>query len=279
MDSNMESALLKVFVAVANEKSISLGALSLGFTQSNVTLRIKQLEKTLGYSLFHRVPSGVILTKEGEKLYPMAIEIVKKVQEAQLKMKNITHQETLRIGSGQANAAIRLLPFMQKLNKKYPNMQIELYANANPQLMEHLLTYKLDVTFITGNPNHKDIVILNKFNDDMYLVDSKHKQSENCLIGYKTDSSHYKYLVNYTKEQGNLDFKSIIIENYEVMLGCVKAGMGKAFLSKKIVEKYGYTNDLNFTKIDKDAELETYLVCRKDYIPMIGDYLKKMKLD
>lgn len=275
----MESALLKIFVAVANEKTISLGAQALGFTQSNVTLRIKQLEKTLGYSLFHRVPSGVILTKEGEKLYPMAIEIVKKVEEAQLKMKNINHQETLRIGSGQANAGIRLLPFMKKLNKKYPNMQIELYANANPQLLERLLTYKLDLTFITGNPNHKDIIVLNKFNDDMYMIESKEKNSENCLIGYKNDSSHYKYLVNYTKEKGNLDFKSIIIENYEVILGCVEAGMGKAFLSKKIIDKYGYTNKINLIKIDKENELETYLVCRKDYVPMIGEYLKKIKLD
>ena len=51
MDNNMESALLKVFVAVANKKSISLGASILNFTQSNVTLRIKQLEKNLGYLL------------------------------------------------------------------------------------------------------------------------------------------------------------------------------------------------------------------------------------
>ena len=63
----MDSNLLKVFVAVANNKSISLGAKELDFTQSNVTLRIKQLEKNIGYSLFHRIPKGVKLTHEGEK--------------------------------------------------------------------------------------------------------------------------------------------------------------------------------------------------------------------
>ena len=83
----MESALLKVFVAVANKKSISLGASLLNFTQSNVTLRIKQLEKVINYSLFHRTPKGVILTKEGERLYPYAVDIVKKTEEARLQMK------------------------------------------------------------------------------------------------------------------------------------------------------------------------------------------------
>lgn len=40
----MDSNLLRVFVTVANTKSISKAAKELGFTQSNVTLRIKQLE-------------------------------------------------------------------------------------------------------------------------------------------------------------------------------------------------------------------------------------------
>ena len=276
MDNNMESALLKVFVAVANKKSISLGASLLNFTQSNVTLRIKQLEKNLGYLLFHRVPSGVILTKEGEKLYPLAVEIVKKVEEAQLKMKNIIHQEILRIGSGQANVALRLLPFIDKLNKKYPEMELELYANANPQILEKLLDYKLDIAFITGKPNHKDLMVLNKFDDDLYLVESNNKKSANCLIGYKKDSSHYKFLVEYFSLNNITDFKTIFIENYEVMLGCVKAGMGIAYVSKNIIDKYNYTNELKLTKIPNEPQ--THLICRKDFVPMIGDYLKKMKL-
>ena len=41
----MDSNLLKVFVAVAEKKSFSLGAKKLKFTQTNVSLRIKQLEK------------------------------------------------------------------------------------------------------------------------------------------------------------------------------------------------------------------------------------------
>lgn len=75
-------------------------------------------------------------------------------------------------------------------------------------------------------------MVLNKFNDDLYLVESLNEKRNNCLIGYKKDSSHYKYLVEFEKNQNNLDFKTIFIENYEVMLGCVKAGMGKAYLSK-----------------------------------------------
>lgn len=276
----MDSNLLKVFVAVANAKSISLGALSLNYTQSNVTLRIKQLEKTLGHSLFYRVPKGVILTQEGEKLYPYAIDIVKKVEEASLQMQNINHQKLLRIGTSQANATIRLLPIIEKLKKKFPHMEFELFANGTPSVIEKLLEYKIDIGFVTGDPCHKDIIVLNRFNDDLYTVESKVYKSKNTLLGYRTESTHFHYFQNYCKRMGNYDYKTMILENYEVMLGCVKEGMGKAFLSKIIVDKYGYTNDLKLTKLPaNECNLDTHLVCRKDNVPLIFEYLKNIKFD
>ncbi|WP_258237580.1 LysR family transcriptional regulator [Arcobacter sp. CECT 9188] len=75
----MDSTLLRIFLSVANNRSISLAALELGFAQSNITTRVKQLENSIGHLLFHRVPKGVKLTHEGEKLYPFAVEIVKKL--------------------------------------------------------------------------------------------------------------------------------------------------------------------------------------------------------
>lgn len=275
----MESSLLKVFVAVANKKSISLGAQDLGVTQSNVTHRIKQLEKVVGYLLFHRVPKGVILTKEGEKLYPFAMDIVKKTEEAELQMKNISHQELLRIGTSQANAAIRLLEFCEKLNKKYPDMKIEISTNGTPTVIENLLDYKIDIGFVAGNPNHDEIIVLNKFDDDLYFIESKTKETPNCLIGYRENSTHFQYLQEYMKKKGNGNFKTMIIQNYDVMQGFVKAGFGKAFLSKALIDKYGYSNDFQLKKIENaDEDLATYLICRKDYMPMISNYLKKIKL-
>jgi DNA-binding transcriptional LysR family regulator len=278
MDSNMNSTLLKVFVAVANKRSISLGAQDLEFTQSNVTLRIKQLEKVLGYALFHRIPKGVLLTKEGKKLYPHAVEIVKKVKDTELYMRNISHQESLKIGTSQANASIRLLPFIEKIKKKFPQIKLELLANGTPQVIEALLEYQVDVAFVTGEPKHKDIFVLNKFDDNLYIVDCKTQKSDNCLIGYRTNSTHYQHLEDYYKSIGNFDYESIIIENYEVILGCVKAGMGKAFLSKTIIDKYSFNKDLHLSKMPNNNDLSTYLVCRKDYIPMIGNFLKRMVL-
>ncbi len=275
----MDSNLLKIFVAVANNHSISLGALELGFAQSNVTSRIKQLEKNVGYSLFHRIPKGVKLTHEGEKLYPFAIEIVKKVEEAILQMKNINHQAIIRVGSTQSNAPIRLLPFVTKLNHDFSKMKIELFTDTTPLVVNALLDYKIDIGFVSGNPNHKDILVLQRFKEDIYLIESKDKISENCILGYKDSCAYYTYLSSYFKKQGNSTFKTTIFENYETILGCAKIGMGKSLVPKSIIDKFDYAKDLKMTKLSKEEiDLSTHLVCRKDYIPMISEYLKNIKL-
>lgn len=270
----MDSNLLKVFVAVAKQKSISLAAQTLGFTQSNVTLRIKQLEKTLGYALFHRVPKGVILTEAGVTLLPMAEEIVQKVENAIIQMKNSTHQRLLRIGTSQANATIRLLPFIEKLQQDFPDIHFELYANGTPLVLEQLLNYKLDIAFITGDPAHKDIIVLTQFYDDLYMIEPKSRAYPNTLIGYREKSTHFDFLKAYEEAQGNTHYKTMILENYEVMLGCVKAGMGKAYLSKKIIDKFGYTKSLKLIKLPQNACDVTCLVCRRDNVPFIAEYLK-----
>ncbi|PHR71325.1 MAG: LysR family transcriptional regulator [Arcobacter sp.] len=273
----MDSNLLKVFLAVSNNSSISLAALELGFAQSNVTSRIKQLEKGIGYTLFHRIPKGVKLTHEGEKLYPHAVEIVRKLEETILQMRNINHQEVLRVGSTQTNAPIRLLPFVTKLNEDFPKMKVELYTNTTPHVVSTLLDYKVDIAFVSGNPNHKDIMVLQKFDEDIYLVESKDKKSENCVLGYKDSCAYFTYLYLEFKKQDNSTFKTITFENYETVLGCAKLGMGKALAPISIIKKYAYENDLKMTKVE--CGLSTHLVCRKDYIPMIAGYLKKLNFE
>ena len=271
----MDSNLLKVFVVVSEKKSISLAAQVLGFTQSNVTLRIKQLEKNLGYALFYRVPKGVILTPEGETLYPMAIEIVQKVEHAIVQMKNRNQQSLLRIGSSQANAIIRLLPFMEKLQEDFPSLLLELYTGGTPDVLAQLLSYKIDIGFVSGDPLHKDIVVLNRFKDDLYVVEPKRRISPNTLLGYREKSTHFEWFQRYEQSLGNVSYKTMILENYEVMLGCVRAGMGSAFLSKHIIDKIGYTNELNLIKLPEDTyELQTCLVCRKDHLPFDVNYFK-----
>ena len=58
--NDMDLNLLKVFVSVANNKSIAIAANEIKCAQSNVTSRVKKLEKDLGVEIVHRDTKGVI---------------------------------------------------------------------------------------------------------------------------------------------------------------------------------------------------------------------------
>ena len=270
----MDSNLLKVFVAVANNKSISLGAQELGYAQSNVTSRIKQLEKSIGQALFHRVPKGVILTAEGEKLFKHAVEIVRKVEDAILDMQNIQEQKKLIVGSTDCNAAVRISSFLMKLHEDYPNTQLELLTGTTRDMIQLLLNYKVDVAFISGEPINNELIVLQKYEEEIAILEPKDKNAPNVILSFKEGCAYDEFLKNYYIQKGEQIEKSLAFGSLETILACVKSGMGKTLLPTNLVEKLGYSENLKITKLDKrTAYIPTCLVCRRDYIPKISEYL------
>jgi len=277
--SDMDSNLLKIFLEVSKQNSISKAANSLKFAQSNVTSRIKQLEKSLGYKLFHRIPSGVILTKEGERLLPHAIEIVNKIELATLDMQHMVTQEHLIVASTEANAVTRIVDFLLKLHKDYSHIQLELITNTTKDITKMILDYEVDIAFISGKPKNDELLILNKIDETIVLVEPQNELVPDVFLCFKKGCAYNEVGQYYLTEKMGIEHKKLEFGSYETILGCVKAGMGKSILPLSIVKKLKYEDELKIIDLPKDiANMPTYLVCRKDYIPRIADYLKKVKL-
>lgn len=277
----MDSTLLKIFTTVTKSKSITLGAQKLNVTQANVTLRIKQLERDLGYKLFHRVPKGVILTKEGEKLLPLAFEVEKKLEEIQMQMQNIHTQDSLIIASTYANASKRLIPFLKKLNTDFPKLDLQLIRKTRVPIVKLLLEYKIDIGFINHTPTSDKIMVLNKFQNELLFLEQKGSTTQNNnILAYEENCTFHDAMKKYYEHINISEYETIEVADFEVILACVELGMGKSIMTKAIVEKLGYLDKLKTTKIDKHIlEIPTFLVCRKDNIPRISDYLKNIDID
>ena len=71
----MDLKQLQYFVACAQSGSFSDAAKILYSTQSSVSKVIKTLEDTLGMQLFERLPRGIRLTVQGQKVYHYACRI------------------------------------------------------------------------------------------------------------------------------------------------------------------------------------------------------------
>lgn len=272
----MDSSLLKIFVAVAQKSSISLAAIELGFSQSNVTARIKQLEKSLNYSLFHRIPKGVILTNEGKKLYPHASKIVSNVEIALAQMQD-SKQDHIIIGSTESNATTRIIPFLANLHKNYPDMYIELITATTKEITNKILDYQVDIAFISGEPKNDDLLVLAKVEETMCLVEPLNETLSNTFLSFKEGCEYKDFGKYYISENISSSFKTLEFGNFETILGCIELGMGKSLLPLSIIKKLRYQNKLKIKKLSKkDANIPTCLVCRKDNLPKIIDYLKDL---
>ncbi len=82
MGDDVELRNIRTFARIAEVGSFTRVADELGYTQSAVTMQIKQLERELGCSLFERLGRNIRLTPEGERLVSAATRMLQAADEA-----------------------------------------------------------------------------------------------------------------------------------------------------------------------------------------------------
>ena len=77
---------LRVFERVYQTKSMTAAAKQMNLTQSGVSQHIKNLEKSLGVTLFDRIKHRLIPTKESEQLATLLIRYFRNIEHELVKL-------------------------------------------------------------------------------------------------------------------------------------------------------------------------------------------------
>ena len=88
----MELRQLATFIRVAQFKSFSRAAESLGYSQSAVTVQIRQLEEELDTRLFDRMGKRIALTDTGERFLSHACDVMNQVNQARMSVTSTAEQ-------------------------------------------------------------------------------------------------------------------------------------------------------------------------------------------
>lgn len=126
----MEIRVLRYFLAVVREESITKAANILHITQPTLSRQIAQMEEEMGVRLFDRGTRKIVLTNEGLLLRRRAEEILELVDKTE---KEITEQDemvegTVSIGCGDL-AAVQMLPdLFHAFHEQYPAVTFDLYT-------------------------------------------------------------------------------------------------------------------------------------------------------
>jgi len=233
----MDSGDLRVFLTVAQQGSILKAAQKLNYVQSNVTARVKKLEKELQTVLFYRHHQGVSLTPDGKKLLDYAKPILRLLDEAEKAMRDSSAQQgTIAIGAD-TTAAIRLPAIIQSFRSRHPEVEIQLQISRTDDIIEALLQYGLDGAFVEGHVQHPDLISMHQIEDELHLYvhgaepfDQLTDIQEKTVLLFDTDCCYRTNLEQWFRDEGLRPLKAMEFATIEGIITCVKSGVGVTVL-------------------------------------------------
>ena len=276
----MELRVLKYFLTIAREGSITGAANSLHLTQPTLTRQIQELEKELGQKLLVRGKYKVTLTPEGMILRKRAQEIVDMVEKTEAEFQAITDTISgeVYIGGGESDCMKYIAEIIKEIQADYPDIKFHISSGNAEDVTEKLdkglldfgvLIQPVDLSKYDNLPlPDKDVwgVIMRKDSplakkNYIELEDLKGLPLINSRQAIRKTSSKNEFIEWFHGEFENMNTVATInlVYNAAVM---VKAGIGYAITLDKLVDTSS-ESDLCFRALKPRLESGLDIVWKK----------------
>lgn len=142
---------LSTFVWVSQLKSFRRAAIKLNTTQPAVSQRIALLEQQLGTKLLNRSTRSVALTDAGRVVLSYGERLIQLRKEMIATVSDRSHlRGTLRLGVAETIVHTWLPRFLERMNREYPGIVLEIDVDISANLREWLLAQRIDLAFMVG---------------------------------------------------------------------------------------------------------------------------------
>ncbi len=167
----MDIAALRIFLAVAEERSFSRAAAKVHRTQPAVSQAVKRLEEDLGEQLFDRSSKSGTLTDAGRVLQNYGQRLIRLAEEAESAMRELRDLRRGRVLIGANEAAIHtLLPLMARFRAKVPDIAIDVRRVPARQIAVEVQQGSLDFGALTFRPAEEGLLEVSVGSDELVLL-------------------------------------------------------------------------------------------------------------
>lgn len=152
----MEIRVLRYFLAVAQEGSVTRAARALHLTQPTLSRQIRELEEELGRTLFSRGGRELSLTREGLLLRQRAEEIVGLAEITEKEFRSLgekTVSGDLSLGCGESKALSFVTDALKVLQDEHPLIIPHFFSGNGEIVMDRLDKGLLDFAVLMGAEN------------------------------------------------------------------------------------------------------------------------------
>lgn len=203
---------LREFVVVADSGNIRQAAAELELSAPTLGARLRTFEQSLGYALFDRSHAKMTLTKEGSLLYKDALAITKEYQELKQELASINETDfsSLTIAVADFGLPFYLGPFLDLLNTRYPQIQLNLLNNSKYSIGEGLRLGQIDLYFASALEQYQIegvTRILISHSQPYVLLPSSHRFASRAHVSIRELAQERFILYPSTKENCVRDFQ------------------------------------------------------------------------
>src|SRR5690349_20600900 len=149
----MDLAALRMFLAVAQERSFSRAAVKVHRTQPAVSQAVRRLESDLGEQLFDRSSKNGTLTEAGRMLQNYGQRLVRLAEETESAVRELRDLRRGRVLIGANEAAVHtLLPLIARFRQRYPEIFADVRRVPARQIAIEVQQGSLDFGALTFHP-------------------------------------------------------------------------------------------------------------------------------
>jgi len=231
---------LVAFEAAARHLSFTAAANEMHLSQAAVSQQIRNLEESLGVSLFIRSHRSVQLSTQGREFQHTVSTVLQQLASAATELSEPVVKTHLNIATDQSIASMWLMPRLPDFQQQYPDTTLRFIASDDEQ---DCLAEDIDIAIIHGNGSWPGFKSEQLFEEEIFPV-----CSPGYLAGLKTcitpdslvdeillelDDSHWDWM-NWRSwlSRNNLHLpayhKGLQINNYPLIIKAAKNGQGIA---------------------------------------------------
>ena len=234
MQPNLESELLRTFVAIAETGSFTGAAGAVHRTQSAVSMQMKRLEDVVGEALFVRQARGVSLTPPGEKLLTDSRRIIALLDQTQAALRGEQLSGHVRVGIPDQYGVSVLPSVLGKFATSNPDVDVTVRCSNSDDINAALHAGELDVAVVFEEFIRPDSEVLTS--DPTVWVTSSvyctHELDPVPVAIYETGGWCRDWALRALEQQGQNYRVAFTSDSLDALQAAVTAGLAIAPLSR-----------------------------------------------
>lgn len=149
MHKDIDTSILRAFVAVAETGSVTAAARLLNRTQAAVSQQIKRLEQHFDATLFRREHKRISLSPDGERLLGPAQKILSLTDETWGMMTTPSYQGEVCLGLPADLVATYAASILRRFNAAWPSVRLSIETGNSNDLVRAVDNGELELTLST----------------------------------------------------------------------------------------------------------------------------------